>query len=445
MQLFFNVDVDGVIVVFAALIAGLCALVCGLAPALRISRVDLVAVLNQETSTRASQRGRLRTGLVVAQVAVSLVLLVGAALVMRSLGEAARADPGFDPRQVAKVTLDLQQHRYDEGRGRAFYRDLLQALRADPAVESATFGGWEPLNIIESPAERLAVDGFEPPRGQAVTTQFDTIATGYFRTLKIPLLAGRDFAAHDDEQGQPVVIVNRTFADRFFGGPAPAIGRRIRVAGGDWRTVVGVAADIKYMRINEAPRPYVYLPLAQAHLPLTTLFVRGPADPATLVKVARSHVASLDPRLGIASAGPLTESTRASLMFFEITAVMLFAFGAAGMTLVAIGTYGLVACTVTQTTREIGIRMALGATAAIVLRAFLARSLRLGGAGAVLGTVVALGVTRWIGSLLFGVSPTDVVSFAGALALVLGGVLLATLVPAWRAARVDPLTAVRQQ
>jgi predicted permease len=401
-------------------------------------------LLIQEASSRVGGRGRVRSGLVVAQVAVSLVLLVGAALVMRSLNEAARAHPGFDPAPVARATLDLQQHRYDERRGRALYRDLLQGLRADPAVESASLGVWEPLNIIESPAERLAVEGVEPPPGQAITTQFDTIAPDYFRTLDIPFLAGRDFAAHDDEQGQPVAIVNRTFADRFFGGPSPAIGRRIRVAGGDWRTVVGVAADIKYMRINEAPRLYVYLPLAQAHVPLATLFVRGSADPAALVKAARSHVASLDPGLAI-SAGPLTESSRASLMFFEITAAMLFAFGAAGMALVAVGTYGLVACTVTQTTREIGIRMALGATAAMVLRAVLARSLRLGGAGAVLGTVVALGGSRWLGSLLFGVSPTDAVSFAGALALVLGGVILATLVPAWRAAHIDPLAAVRQQ
>jgi ABC-type antimicrobial peptide transport system permease subunit len=209
--------------------------------------------------------------------------------------------------------------------------------------------------------------------------------------------------------------------------------------------VIGVVADVKYSRINEAPRPYLYLPFLQSYRSSMVLHTRGAAPVDRLVEQARAHVAALDADLPILYARPMSEMRRGALLLFDLTATMLFIFGVAGMALAAMGTYGLVSYTVKQSTREIGIRMALGASGLSVVRGFLARGLRLGAVGAALGVVAALGVSRLLGSVLFGVSATDPISFARALAVVLGGVTVATIVPAWRAARTNPLSALWHQ
>ncbi len=444
-RLFLNVGVDRLVIGFAALVACGSALVFGFVPALQSSRVDLVSVINQDASPRGGSRGRLRAGLVVAQVAVSLLLLVGAGLVTRSLEAARHANPGFDQSHVTSLAVDLQQNGYDEARGRVFYRHLLDAARADAGIESATLAAYDPLAFLETRAQRVAIDGYEPRRGEDLSFLSNTVGPDYFRTLRIDLMAGRAFEDRDDETAAPVAVVNNTLAQRFWGGAANAIGKRIRAGDGDWRTVIGVAADVKYLRINEAPRPYFYLPLLQSYRSSMILYTRGPASVDLLVDQARARVAALDPELPILYARPLSESTRGALILFELTATMLFLFGVAGMALAAMGTYGLVSYTVKQSTHEIGIRMALGAPALSVVRGFLGRGLRLGAAGAALGIVVALGVSRLLGSVLFGVSATDGLSFARALAVVLGGVIVATIVPAWRAARTNPLSALRHQ
>jgi predicted permease len=441
-RMFFNMGVDAITIGFAAMIGILCALVFGFVPALQSSRIDLVSVINQDPAARGSAPGRLQAGLVTAQVAVSLVLLIGAGFVMRALDEAARANPGFDDSHVTWVPLNLQQHGYDENRGRVFYRKLLNALRADAAIESATLAGLTPLNIIEVPAERLDIDGYEPQRGEDVSAQYNTIAPDYFRTLRINLVSGREFDDRDNESGAPVAIVNRTFAERFWGHAETAIGKQFRMAGHDWRTVVGVAADLKYARLNESPRPYFYLPFEQAYRPLMNVHTRGSGQVTLLVKQTVSHIAALDRDLDTAGQ-PLSELRRVALFMFQIVAGMLFVFGAAGMMLAAMGTYGLVSYTVTQSTREIGIRMALGATALSILRVYVARSLRLGTKGAAIGLILAFGATRFLGGALFNISLTDGRSFVGALAIVIGGVIVATLVPAWRGARTNPLVAIR--
>jgi hypothetical protein len=273
----------------------------------------------------------------------------------------------------------------------------------------------------------------------------NTVGSDYFRTLRINVLAGRAFEDRDDEMGAPVAIVNHTLAQRFWGGAANAIGKRVRVGDGEWRTVIAVAADVKYSRINESPRPYCYLPFFQSYRSSMILHTRGSAPVAVLVDQARACVEALDADLPILSARPMTEGRRGALILFDLTATMLFIFGAAGMALAAMGTYGLVSYTVKQSTREIGIRMALGASGLSVVREFLGRGLRLGAIGAALGIVAALGVSRLLGSVLFGVSATDSISFLRALAIVLGGVIVATIIPAWRAARTDPLSALRHQ
>jgi macrolide transport system ATP-binding/permease protein len=442
-RVFFNVGVDSLVIGFAVLVACGSALVFGFVPALQASQVDLVSVINEDASPRGAARGRLRAGLVVAQVAVSLLLLVGAGLATRSVEAARRANPGFDASHVTAIALEVKQNAYDDARGRVFYRHLLDAARADASIESATLAEFTPMGFLDTPSRPIAIEGYEPRRGEDLSFMSNTIGSDYFRTLRIPLGAGREFADRDDETGAPVAIANNTLAQRFWGGAANAIGKRVRDRYGVWRTVVGVAADVKYARIDEAPRPYIYLPFLQSYRSAMTLHTRGAAPVNVLVDQARARVVALDPDLPILHATPMADAMRGAFLLFDLTAAMLFVFGMAGMALAAMGLYGLVSYLVKQSTHEIGIRMALGAPRLSVVRRFLARGLRLGGIGAAVGMVAALGVSRLLGSVLYGVSATDPISFARALALVLGIVIVATLVPAWRAARTNPLSALR--
>jgi predicted permease len=444
-RIFFNMEVDGLVIGFTALVAVGSALVFGFVPALQSSRVDLVSVINQDASPRGASRGRFRAGLVVAQVAVSLLLLVGAGLATRSVDAARRAYPGFDASHVTVIEVDVKQNAYDEARGRVFYRKLLDAARADSGVESATLAAYVPMGLLDTRVQRVTIEGYEPRKGEDIAFMWNAVGSDYFRTLRINVTAGREFEDRDDESGAPVAVVNATLAQRFWGGPSNAIGKRIRVGEREWRTVIGVAADVKYSRINEAPRPYFYLPFLQAYRSNMILHTRGPGSVDRLVDEARARVTALDGDLPILAAKPMANQMRGALIFYNLTATMLFVFGAAGMALAAMGTYGLVSYTVKQSTHEIGIRMALGATGPSVVRRFLGRGLRLGAIGAAIGVVAALGVTRLLTSVLFGVSATDAVAFARALALVLGVVIVATLVPAWRAAQTDPLSALRHQ
>jgi predicted permease len=442
-RIYFNIDLSSLDLTFTAVVACVCALVFGLVPALQSSRISLVSAINEDASPRGAARNRLRTGLVVAQVAVSLLLLVGSGLATRSVEAARRADPGFDGDRVAAIHFDLKQNGYDEARGRAFYEQLLAAARLDPALEAVSLAQYTPLALIDSRMQRVAVEGYAPRSGEDLSFMSNTVAPDYFRTLRIPLLAGRSFDDRDDEAGGRVVVVNHTLAERFWGSADAAVGQRIQITGSDWSTVIGVVADLKYSRINEGPRPYFYQPLTQHYRSAMILHARGTEAVDVVVERARRHVLAVDPQLPILGAKPFVQDTAGAFIFYDLTAFMLFIFGAAGMLLAALGTYGLVSYTVRQSTQEIGIRMALGAGRFSVVRGFLARGLRLGALGAVLGVAAAFLLGGLLRHVLFGVSATDPVSFTQALALVFGVVTAASIVPAWRASRTSPLNALR--
>jgi len=297
----------------------------------------------------------------------------------------------------------------------------------------------------DTPSRRISIDGYSPRRGEDLAFLSNTVGPDYFRTLKIDVVAGRAFESRDDENAAPVAMVNNTFALRFWGSAANAVGKRIRNGEREWRTVIGVAVDIKYLKINESPRSYIYLPFLQLYRPNMVLHSRGRGSADVLVDEARARLAALDANLPVLYGRPLVERMKGATLVFNLTASMLFVFGIAGIALAAMGTYGLIAYTVKQSTHDIGIRMALGASGLSVVRGFVARGLRLGAIGAGLGLVAALAVTRLLSSALFGVSATDVSSFARALAIVLSVVVFATLVPAWRASRMNPLSALRHQ
>ena len=444
-RMFLDVSVDQLVIGFAVLASCASVLVFGFIPALRSSRIDLVSVMKDDLSPRPAARGRLSAALVVSQVAVSLLLLVGAGLVARSLDAARHADAGFDARNVTSVTMDLRPNGYDEARGRTFYQQLLDAVRADEGIESASLATIYPLTTVDSASQKFVVEGYQPRRDEDLIFLFNVVTPDYFKTLRIGLVTGREFDRRDDQSAPQVAIVNDTLARRFWGNAANAIGKRLRLASGESRTVVGVARDVKYARINEDARPYVYLPFLQSYTSNMILHTRGSAGPVKLLEQARGHLQTLDPNLPILDAKSLSEQTNSALGVFEIAARTLLIFGVAAMALAAMGVYGLVSYSVKQSTHDIGIRMALGARRVDVVRRFLGRGLQLGAIGIAAGIVASLVMTRLLGTLLYGVSATDAVSFATASAVLLGSTLVATLIPAWRAARTDPMAALRHQ
>jgi macrolide transport system ATP-binding/permease protein len=440
-----NTSTDWTFVAFALVLSCASSLVFGFIPALRASKVDLAGVMKDDLSPRGGSRGRMRGALVVAQVAVSLLLLVGAGLVVRSLEAARTANVGFDERHVTAVTVDLRSSGYDERRGRVFYERLLDALRAQPGNELVSLASILPLTMVDSNSLELAVEGRDPRKGEDMRLLVNTVSPGYLETLRIPLLSGRDFAQTDRDSSLPVAIVNDTMARKYWRTPDQALGNRIRVARREWRTIVGVARDIKYARLTEEPRSHVYLPATQNYSSIMVLHVRSQdAEPALLARV-RSTIQTIDANVPLVRANMLRDQTRSALSIFSMAAGTLTVFGVIAMLLTAIGTYGLVSYAARQSTHEIGIRMAVGADRRDVLGRFLGRGVRLGAAGAVLGLLLSLSIARLLSSVLYGVSPTDVVSFTAALALVMTIVLLASLIPAWRASRIDPIAALRHR
>ena len=444
-RFYFDLSLDQMVVGFVALAACLSLVCFGLLPALRSTRVDLAAVMKDSLSARGAVKGRFRAALVVAQVGISLLLLVCSGLVGRSLDAAQHADTGFDDRGVISVTVDLKPNGYDEARGRVFYQQLLERVRASHGVEAASLAAVYPMTMVDSDARRVEIEGYRPRRDEDQMFLYNAVTADYFRTLRIGIEAGREFTQHDDRSAPPVAMVNETLARRFWGTPREAIGKRLRAGSGEWRTVVGVARDVKYARINEAPRPYVYLSFLQAPRPAMILHARGSAGTVALLELARREVHRLDPDLAILDAQTLHDQTRTALTILSMTARILATLGFVAMGLAAMGLYGLVSYSAKQSTHEIGIRMALGATYGKVVRSFLARGLWLGGIGAVMGIGAAYAVTPLLAAQLYGVSASDPASFLTAMAFVLGGTLAATVVPAWRAARTDPMTALRYQ
>jgi macrolide transport system ATP-binding/permease protein len=439
-----NVQTDWFVVAFAALLACGSALLFGLVPALRATRVDLAAGMKDDLSPRGGSRGRMRTGLVVAQVAVSLVMLVGAGLVVRSLESSRDADPGFDATNVGLVSVDTAFEN-DAARGRAFYENLLDVARSEPGVESASLASRLPLRVVEGGTRQLDVEGYAVRRDEDLRSHVNAIASDYFRTMRIDLLAGHEFGSLDGAASPNVAIVNETMARRFWASPAAALGRRLRIDGGEWKTVVGVVSDVKYFRLNESPRPYIYAPFAQAYDPSMTLHVRTLAAQPDVLERVRDKVRRLSPNMPVPQTRRLSEVTQQAVAVYALFAGILGLFGMVALLLAALGTYGLVAYAVKQSAHEIGIRIAIGASRADVMRKFLGGGVRLAVWGGAAGVSAALLLTRLLQSLLYGVSTTDAVAFTAASATVMSSVLAASFVPAWLASRTDPMAALRRR
>ncbi|HEX5708964.1 MAG TPA: ABC transporter permease [Pyrinomonadaceae bacterium] len=449
---------DWRVLVFTLGLSVLTGLVFGLAPALQASRPDLIPTLKNDSSAHDQKHRRLnlRNALVVTQVALSLILLVGAGLFLRSLWRAQAIETGFDESRLLAAQLNINLLRYTRVQGREFYRQAVERVEGLPGVESATVARIVPLSggssvrglIIEG---RGGADDFRSENAGGGGAGLDTLSVSvvgpkYFQTVGVNLLKGRGFGETDKEESPPVVIVNETFAARHFGGE-DVLGKRLSVNGpnGPWREIVGVARDSKYVTLGEAPTPYAYLPLAQNHETGMTLLVRTKNEPADLAPAVRQAVESLDRNLPVTNVRPMTEMIGNSLYAARMGAALVGVFGLLALVLAGVGLYGVMSYAVSQRSREIGIRMALGAQGRDVLRLVLGEGMMLAALGAVLGLAGAAAASRLLGSFLYGISTTDAAAFVVS-ALVLSLVaLVANLIPARRATRVDPMVALRYE
>jgi predicted permease len=443
-SVYLDTSVDAYVLAFALILSGVCAVVFGLVPALTTSRVEIVTLMN-DISPRMAARGRLRAMLVVSQVAVSVILLVGAGLVLRSYSAARHADGGFDSRQVTSTAIDLQTSGYDESRGLVVINRLLDAMASDAAFASASLAAYVPLSLVDTASRAITIEGYAPRSDEDLAFLNNVVGPHYFQTLRIPILAGREFTRRDDREAAPAAIVNETLARRMWQTPESAIGKRLRGGTGEWREVIGVARDVKYARLSEEPRPYVYFPLLQSYLPALTVHARAVDVRSDALQKVRQHVRALDPQIPIVRSVMLAEQARVALSIYQMAAGALVMFGAMTIVLAAIGIYGLVAYTVRQSTQEIGIRMAVGAGRRDVVWTFLRRGAMLAAIGAAAGLVAAAALSGALRSLLYGVGSHDIVAFGSATAVVMAIALAASIVPAWRASKTDPLSALRHR
>jgi predicted permease len=440
----FSLDVhpDGRVLLFALALSVASGVLFGLAPALPSVRPELVPALKDATPG-AGRRSRLRDVFVVGQVALSLLLLLSAGLFVRALGRAVRVDPGFEPAGVIVGSLDLSPYGYTPESGAEFYRRLLERLRATPGVESASLAQLVPLT-----GTRMELGVRLPGRKEPESVIFNTVGEDYFRTMRMSLLQGRALGPQDRAGAPMALVVNEAFARQHFPGQDP-LGQHVEMlepgGQGSVAEVVGVVADSRWTGLQEPPTPVAYQALAQHYTPRVTVHVRTIGSPAGFAPTLRRVVQEMDAAVPVSRPEPLEQVVAIALLPQRLGAVVAGSFGLIGLLLAGIGLSGVMAFAVTQRTREIGIRTALGARAGDTLRLVLRHALGLVGAGVLIGLAAGMGATRLLSGLLFGVSPTDPVAFSGVIVLLLAVALVASLVPARRATRVDPMVALRAE
>jgi predicted permease len=436
-------SLDARTVVFTLVVTLATGFVFGLATALPATRIPLHESLKEggRSSGSGAPQG-LRNSLVVAEMALALVLLIGAGLCLQGLRQAKRTNLGLDPDHVLTANLQIGMNGYTPRTGLGFYRELRRRLRALPGVEEAALASWFPLGLFGCKGSSVFVEGYLPPVGEDTTYEFAIVSSRYFATMRIPLVAGRDFTDADDMGSERVAIVNEAFADRFWPGREP-LGRRFRTSG-EWRRIVGVTPTGKYNRLDEPPWPFYFLPDRQGVSELDlSLAVRTAGDPNALVRAVRGAVRGLDPRVEPLRTQPLHEYVESVFFPQRMASGLLLLLGTVALALAGLGVYGVVAYAVSLRTQEFGLRMALGATRNGVVWLVLRRGLSLTVVGVVIGLVLSLALTRLVAGFLNGVSPFDPATYAAGPVFLAVVALLASARPARRATRVDPGAALR--
>jgi predicted permease len=413
-------------------------------PALRASSLNPAEVLKEEGGSISGtlRKARLSSSLVVAQIALSLVLLICAGLFARSLRNAQMLDPGFDPNHVLIASYEPGPAGYSSTQGREFHRQVLAKIRAIPGVISVTLADFSPLSFTVHSTE-MQPEGYVPRPRESMEIDWARVGPDYFHTMKTKLIAGRDFTDQDTEKSQPVVIVNQEFVDRYW-PHQDALGKTVKMWG-QWLTVVGVAENAKYRRIIYQPEPAFFVPLFQHYADTVTIHARVAGNPKAFAPAIEASIHSLNPDLPVFDVMTLRKSMEFGSVFERIAGALVGSFGLLALALAAVGIYGVVAYTTRQRTREIGIRIALGARQGDVLRLVLAQGFRLTVLGLGIGLAASFAVTRILRSELLGVSPTDLVTYACVSLLLCFVSLIACYIPARRATKVNPTVALRYE
>jgi putative ABC transport system permease protein len=436
------------VLVFTVALSLLSGLLFGLAPALEVSKPNLNDALKEGSRQSSGRSHRLRSSLVVAEVALSLVLLVGAGLFFRSFITVFKTDPGFNPDNVLTMSLILTSTKYkDEPQKTAFFSELLQRVKAKPGVESVAAVNFLPLGGSNASDAFLVEGAPEPQPGQENVGRYRVCTPDYFATLQIPILKGRAFTEQDKAGAPLVVIVNETLARKYWPGQ-DAVGKRIRFSApldrAPWMEVVGVIRDVKHELTLEVTPEY-YLPYAQDVWRGMVVVARTTVEPASLAGSLRQDVWAMDKDQPVFDVRSMNEVRAISVGLQKFNSMMIGIFAMVALLLAAIGIYGVMAFAVTQRTREIGIRMALGARRADVLKLVILHGMKLAVFGLVIGLVASWALTRFISTLLYGVEPTDPLTFSAVSGCLLAAALLACYLPARRATKVDPLEALRYE
>ncbi|HWN38031.1 MAG TPA: ABC transporter permease [Gammaproteobacteria bacterium] len=439
-----DVAIDWRVLVFALGAGVVAAAIFGLAPALNLTRLGASSALKEGALAVAGKRRfGMRGALITAQVSVSLVLLVCAGLFLRSLQQAATVDPGFDADNVAIASFDLRTQGYTEARGRAFYAELTERLAGLPNVRAVTLARGVPLSG-DGGRRRAVVAGYEPQQGEDMEFNFNVVGPEYFEVMRVPLVRGRGFTAADREGAPQVAVVNETFAARYWPGQNPLGKRLTAFSGAQDIEIVGVARDGKYQTLAEAPLPYIYRPFLQDYEEMT-LHVRVARDEDAFLPVLRSEVRAVDDQLPLVRLATMRSETAFATLPQRIAATLLGGCAALALLLAAVGLYGVVAYAVSQRTREIGIRMALGAGRRAVVRMVLEGSMKVVALGLAIGLILALGAGRAAEAFLGDVSFADPIALVAGPLVMSACALVASWLPARRAARIDPMKALREE
>jgi len=445
-------NVDGAVMAFTVAVALLTSIVFGLVPALRASSPNLTEFMKEgRGQTSGSSHQRLRAALVIAETAMGLVLLVVAGLLLRSFYRILNTDPGMNPHNVLTLTFDLPEKKYPEKQQPAFYKQLLERLRSLPGVASAA--AVTPLPMSGSGAIiTFQIEGRPVPKAEEPSADIKVATPNYFHTMNIALLSGRDFNEHDEETSPPVVIVNQAFAQRYFPNENP-LGKHIQPGVSNtneepMREIIGVVANVKSRRLDVDALPEYYIPDTQLNFGSMTVCLRTSVEPHSITSAARAVVLSMDPDLPLYDVITMDEYLGITLAAPRFQSLLLEVFAGLALLLTAIGLYGVIAYTVAQRTHEIGVRITLGATRGNVVQMVLKSGLKLSLIGVAAGVVFSLIAARLatsFSSLLFGIKPTDLVTLAAVVAIVMLVSLLACYIPAYRAAKVDPMIALRYE
>jgi predicted permease len=445
-----DVGIDWRVLLFSLAVSLAAGVVFGLAPSLQATRPNLVRALKDTAAQGGAVKTRLRSLLVVAQIAISLIVLIAAGLVVRTLQQLQTMNPGFDPQNALTMSFDLGLQGYDEPRGQQFYKQLIERVQSVPGIESAAITNYIPLSLNYN-SRHVFVEGKPAERGENAPTSMNASAgPGYFKTMATAIVQGREFTEQDQEKSEAVAIVNETFVRRLMPElqtSAEAVGKRFSFsgAGGPFRRIVGVAKDGKYFNIAEDPRAFIWTPMSQDYSSNGILLVRTKGNPEALLSPVRSQIQSLDSNLPLFDVNTLNIHMRLALFPAKVAATVLGVFGLVALMLAAIGVYGITSYAVAQRTHEIGVRLALGAQLGDVLKLVLGHGLKLTMIGAAIGLFGAYLATRAITSVLYGVSATDPFTFGLVSFLLIGVALIACYVPARRATKVEPLTALRNE